>query len=105
MLKPYTIPGPDDRDWATPYAEDELALMEGMFTEEPGPWTPRVIRLIATIRATRNAALEDAAIVCERSQSGHGKRKGGSNTGDAARRNCAILIRDLKTPPLQGTPK
>lgn len=46
-----------------------------------------------------NNALEIAARACEESQSGHGKRADGSDGPDAARRNCAILIRDLKTPP------
>lgn len=41
-------------------------------------------------------ALERAALTCEQSQSNH--RMGGP---DAARRNCAILIRDLKTSPFQ----
>lgn len=48
-------------------------------------------------RGAWNAAIESAARTCENSQSGHGKRKGGSDAGDSARRNCAILIRELKS--------
>lgn len=39
------------------------------------------------------AEREACAKVCEDSCTNHGKRKRGSDTGDAARKNCAVRIR------------
>lgn len=44
----------------------------------------------------RKVALEEATALCRNSQTNHGHRKGGSDTGDSARRNCAALIEELK---------
>lgn len=56
--------------------------------------------LKAQAKAERTAAvaeaLERAAQACESLLTRHGERKGGSNTGDAARRACAVAIRSLK---------
>ena len=51
-----------------------------------------------------NMAIEEAAQACERSQSRQGMRP--HNDGpNAARRNCAIIIRGLKSPPVKGDSK
>lgn len=44
----------------------------------------------------RESMREEAAQQCERLQTGHGNRKGGSDVGDAARRSCAVHIRSMK---------
>jgi hypothetical protein len=49
-----------------------------------------------------NIAYEEAIAACESLLTGHGKRKGGSDTADAARRGCIQAIRELrhKIPPM-----
>ncbi len=41
---------------------------------------------------------EACAKMCESLLTNHGSRKGGSNTGDAARRVCAAAIRNREIP-------
>jgi hypothetical protein len=55
------------------------------------PPTGRLLEEFA--RRIEAAEREACAQECEKSCTHHGARKGGSDTGDAARRNCAVRIR------------
>jgi hypothetical protein len=41
----------DQRDFTTPYTAQELAAIREMFDMDPGPWSPRHFRLLATAEA------------------------------------------------------
>ena len=40
----------DRRDYTTPYTDAEIDTIEAMLNMDPGPWSPRHFRLLATIR-------------------------------------------------------